>query len=92
MRYALQQEPCLMLKIGKYITQTLERARMWDKNAHWDLWPATDSYKDMPLDPPNRTQPDGSISPPAYGTESLMPESYKSPWYGTTVEDCARWL
>jgi hypothetical protein len=46
----------------------------------------------MPRDPPNRRQPDGSVLPPVYGTEPPIPESYKSPWYGKTVEDCARWL
>jgi hypothetical protein len=46
----------------------------------------------MPRDPPNRLQHDGSILPPAHGTVPPIRESYKSPWYGKTVEDCAKWL
>jgi len=46
----------------------------------------------MPRDPPNRIQPDGSVLPPAHGTVPPIPESYVSPWYGKTVEDCAKWL
>jgi hypothetical protein len=46
----------------------------------------------MPRDPPNRRQPDGSVLPPAYGTEPPISDSYKSPWYGKSVEDCAKWL
>jgi hypothetical protein len=46
----------------------------------------------MPRDPPNRRQPDGSVLPPVYGTEPPISESYQSPWYGKSVEDCAKWL
>jgi hypothetical protein len=46
----------------------------------------------MPRDTTNRVQPDGYVLPPVYRTEPSIPESYKSPWYGKTVEDCTRWL
>jgi hypothetical protein len=46
----------------------------------------------MPRHPPNRRQPDGSVLPPVYGTEPPILESYKSPWYGKSVEECAKWL
>jgi hypothetical protein len=46
----------------------------------------------MPRHPPNRLQPDGSILPPAHGTVPPIPKTYMSPWYGKTVEECAKWL
>jgi hypothetical protein len=46
----------------------------------------------MPRNPPKSMQPNGSVLPPANGTEPPIPESYESPWLGKTVEECARWL
>jgi hypothetical protein len=79
MRYALHYRFPFCAKRNKYINKALKRARSWDVDANWDLWLATDAYEDMPWDPPNRRQPDGSVLPLVYGTEPLILESYKSP-------------
>jgi hypothetical protein len=50
----------------------------------WNLWLATDNYDDAPKIEENNTGPQGSIAPIA--------ESFKSPWIGSTIEDCAKWL
>ncbi|EAT90085.1 hypothetical protein SNOG_01873 [Parastagonospora nodorum SN15] len=91
----MNSSPFALFVLDKSIdNETLERARSWDaaNEADWDLWLATNSYEDMPRDPPNRRQPDGSVLPAAHGTVPPISKSYVSPWYGKTVEDCARWL
>ncbi|KAH8701248.1 hypothetical protein GQ44DRAFT_632234 [Phaeosphaeriaceae sp. PMI808] len=80
----MNSSPLMLFVLDKDIDNViLEHARSWDADAGWNLWLTTESYEDMPRDSPNGV---------VYGTELPIPESYKSPWYGKTVEDCARWL
>ena len=69
----------------QYLNSSLKLAHDWDTNATWDLWVATDSYEDMPKAP-------GERQPLLEGTKPPLSDSYKSPWIGKTVEDCAEWL
>lgn len=53
MRCAVHYTLPFCAKLNKYINKALKRARSWDAGANWELWLATDSYEDMPRDPPN---------------------------------------
>ncbi|KAF2128259.1 hypothetical protein P153DRAFT_431952 [Dothidotthia symphoricarpi CBS 119687] len=68
----------------EYLNRSLQLAHEWD-NASWDLWVATDSYEDMPKVP-------GERGPLPEATKPPLEDSFKSPWIGKTVEDCAKWL
>ncbi|PVI00754.1 hypothetical protein DM02DRAFT_614113 [Periconia macrospinosa] len=69
----------------EYLNRSLTLAHDWDENARWDLWVATDSYEDLP-------KATGERQPPPEATKPPLPDSFKSPWNGKTVEDCAKWL
>ncbi|KAF2443356.1 hypothetical protein P171DRAFT_414795 [Karstenula rhodostoma CBS 690.94] len=69
----------------EYLNRSLKLAHDWDANATWDLWVATNSYEDMPAAP-------GERQPPPEATKPPLENSFKSPWIGKTVEDCAVWL
>lgn len=69
----------------QYLNRSLKLAHDWDANATWDLWVATAAYEDMPKAP-------GERQPPPEATKPLLDDSFKSPWVGKTVEDCAKWL
>ncbi|KAF1843216.1 uncharacterized protein K460DRAFT_341102 [Cucurbitaria berberidis CBS 394.84] len=70
---------------NEYINKGLESAHGWDSMATWDLWVATDSYDDMP-------KQSGDRQPPPEATKPPLADSYKSPWVGKTIEECAKWL
>jgi hypothetical protein len=44
-------------KQKQQINKSLQCARCYDSQAIWDLWVATDSYDDLPIQPSDRRAP-----------------------------------
>ncbi|KAH8690414.1 hypothetical protein GQ44DRAFT_780427 [Phaeosphaeriaceae sp. PMI808] len=63
-----------------YVNASLKHAFVGNFEMSYQLWVATGSYADMPKDHNSGC------------TEPRIPSSFRSPWIGKTVEDCAKWL